>query len=323
MNDDREMNFAPIVLFVYNRPEHTKRTIESLQKNTGAGESILYIYSDGAKGNSVDAVEKVRQYIGSITGFKKVEIILREQNMGLAASVIAGVTEVITRHGKVIVMEDDIEVTPHFLSYMNEALQRYANSSRVFAVTGFSYFPKGTRKLPETYFAKLTESWTWATWKEKWDYFDPEARGWKELLDNPDLCREFNDDNSFNFSGMLYRQMHQDIDSWAVRWAYTMFIQNGLTLYVNKSLCRNIGFDGTGVHSEADKKMSKRVLHEGRIEYWPDEIREEPAAHKQICKEMGRQRRAYVRGRIKHYFIHPSQAVLKINKLLVNWKRKN
>lgn len=300
------MEYAPIVLFVYNRLEHTKETVEALKKNYGAGDSELHIYSDGAKDNSVDAVKAVRDYISGIDGFKKVHIVTREENMGLAASVIAGVTEVINQHGRVIVMEDDLVVTKYFLHYMNEALQRYRNCPKVFAVTGYSYFAKGNKKLPGTYFAKMAESWTWATWKERWDYFDPAAEGWRELLEDSVMRREFDYDDSFGFSRMLYQQMEEKtIDSWAVRWAYSIYKQQGLTLYPNKSLCINTGFDGTGVHCGTDKQKKKYELHEGTVQYWPDEISEQSVTRKQICREIARQKRAYIFSRMKYYLVHP------------------
>lgn len=152
-------------------------------------------------------MEAVRNYIRQVEGFKDIKIIFRENNMGLAASVISGVTEVVNRHGRIIVIEDDLVTSEYFLMYMNEALQKYEECSKVYAVTGYSYFDRGNKKLPETYFARLTESWTWATWKDRWKYFDPEATGWQELMQNSSLSKAFDYDNSFGFTDMLYQQM--------------------------------------------------------------------------------------------------------------------
>lgn len=310
------MEKAPIVLFVYNRLEHTKKTIEALKKNYGASDSILYIYSDGPKENSVIEVNKVRDYIQKVTGFKEIQIVLREKNLGLAASVIAGVTEVLNQYGRVIVLEDDLVTTKYFLNYMNEALQRYEQTPKVFAVTGYSYFAKGNKYLPETYFAHLTESWTWATWKERWDYFDPEAKGWKKLLEDKKMRKDFDYDNCFGFSQMLYQQMEEkSIDSWAVRWAYSVFRQHGLTLYVNRPLCVNIGFDGSGVHCGTSDREEKIELYEGEVQFWPDKVLEEPETRKQICREMLRQKHKYILGRVKYYFTHPSQVFIRLRRI--------
>lgn len=307
--------YAPIVLFVYNRLEHTQKTVEALQNNLGARDSLLYIYSDGPKENSIDSVKAVRTFIKGIKGFKEIKIILREENMGLAKSVIAGVTEVINEHGRIIVMEDDLVTSRYFLLYMNEALERYKDCKDVFAVTGYSYFSRGNKRLPETYFAKLVESWTWATWDDRWKYFDPQATGWQELMENSEMRKEFDYDNSFGFTNMLYRQMElKDIDSWAVRWAYSVFQKKGLSLYPNKSLCINIGFDGTGVHCGKDEKMELVKMQEEPVCFWPKEILEQTETRKQICKEMKRQRRGYICNRVMYYLGHPVKLVMKIVK---------
>src|ERR1700730_8509030 len=124
-------NLAPIVLFVYNRPEHTRRTLSYLQKNLLAEESRLYIFSDGPKADDDKAkVEQVRQLIKEVTGFKALKIINRKENLGLANSIISGVTQLVNEYGKVIVFEDDLLSSPYTLQYFNEALTRYANEEK-------------------------------------------------------------------------------------------------------------------------------------------------------------------------------------------------
>lgn len=172
---------APIVLFVYNRLWHTQQTIESLQRNELAGESELYIYSDAPRNeNDRAGVEKVREYIRDIQGFKLVSIIERSDNYGVDRSIIAGVTEIINSYGKIIVLEDDLESHPQFLAYMNKALEKYENDRKVFSITGYSYTNEiEDESLDDTYFLQLTNSWTWATWKNRWDELDTSAAGWK------------------------------------------------------------------------------------------------------------------------------------------------
>lgn len=108
-------NFAPIALFVYNRLEHTKQTVEALKANKYAKKSKLFIYSDGYK-NEVDKkqVLHVRGYLKSIDGFKSVDIVERQCNIGLAKNIISGITKVVNKYGKIIVIEDDIVTSPYF-----------------------------------------------------------------------------------------------------------------------------------------------------------------------------------------------------------------
>ncbi len=313
----QDMAYAPIVLFVYNRKEHTRKTLEALKKNYGAAESILYIYSDGAKENTKESVGEVRDYISTVTGFKEVHIIQREENRGLAASVIAGVTEVLSCYDRAIIMEDDLVTTPFFLQYMNEALEKYESNKQVYSITGYSHFPKGNEKLPETYFMQFTSSWTWATWKDRWDKFDPLALGWQEVTNDKKQSYAFDYDGSFGMTKMLIQQMEEkSIDSWAVRWCYCVFLHKGLTLFPNKSLCMNTGFDGTGVHCGVSNEKESRDMHTGAICYFPDEISEVPQTRQEIKREMKRERKNHYKERIKYYFCNPKQMIKKIKNVV-------
>ena len=102
------MTLSPIALFVYKRLRHTRQTIESLLKNAEANESILYIFSDAPKSEKDEyAVQEVRSYISSVKGFREIHIIQRQENFGLAKSIITGVTEILNSHETIIVVEDD------------------------------------------------------------------------------------------------------------------------------------------------------------------------------------------------------------------------
>ena len=142
---------APIVLFVYNRPYHTKRTIEALQDNTLAKDSELFIFSDAPKSKtSIDDVLAVREIIKEVDGFKKVTVVQRDTNWGLANSIVDGVTDIVNRYGKVIVVEDDMITAKCFLEYMNDSLDKYADAKNVFSISGFTYEDSDT--IESTYF---------------------------------------------------------------------------------------------------------------------------------------------------------------------------
>lgn len=253
-------NVAPIAVFVYNRSDHTKLTIEALQRNKYARESDLFIFSDGAKvtGNperdrdTENRVNAVRDYIATVGGFRNVTLNLRESNYGLAKSIIEGVTEIINRYGRIIVLEDDLITSPAFLTYMNLALERYESEKKVYSVTGYSFIGRYNRKsdMPATCFLPITNSWSWGTWKDRWDQFDAEASGWEHLFKDPRERKRFDFGGSYDYSNMLKRQMQQGIDSWAIRWYWSVYKKDGLTLYPLKSYVRNNGFDGSGVHTK-------------------------------------------------------------------------
>jgi len=248
---------APIVLFVYNRPDHTKRTVESLSKNILADQSTLIVYSDGAKSKD-DSVKviNVRKYIHNITGFKKLEIIERDKNFGLANSVITGVNEVLNNYGKVIVLEDDIFTSISFLFFMNKALEYYNNEEKIFSISGYTYpIDLPTNFQAEIFIAYRPASWGWATWKDRWCKVDWDMDNFKSIVKDITIQRDFNSAGEDLFP-MLKYQMEGKVDSWAIRWAYTHYKNNSYCLYPISSLCKNIGMDNSGIHSAPSNKFN-------------------------------------------------------------------
>lgn len=258
------MKLSPIVLFVYNRPIHTRKTIEALSKNFLAKRSSLIIYSDGP--NSFDQaklVNKVRQYIKGIKYFKSVKLIERKENYGLSKSIIEGVGEVLREYDSVIVLEDDIVTSPYFLKFMNNSLQILSNDKRVISIHGYVYPTK--EDLPETFFLKGADCWGWATWKRGWRLFNPNGQKLLEDIKKRKLIKEFDFDYTYPFFRMLKDQINGKNDSWAVRWYASAFLANKLTLYPGRSLVLNIGNDGSGIHCKAgrgfDANLSKSSIN--------------------------------------------------------------
>jgi hypothetical protein len=242
------MILAPVALFVYNRLEHTKKTIEALQKNELAINSDLVIFSDGFKNSpeSKSSVLVVREYLKTISGFKSIKIIERLENLGLANSIINGVTEIVNQSGKIIVLEDDLITSPYFLRYMNEALDLYENQEEVISIHGYIYPVK--HQLPETFFIKGADCWGWATWKRGWDLFEADGQKLLSELIAKKLTREF-DLGGYPYTQMLRGQIKGFNNSWAVRWYASAFLKNKLTLYPGYSLVSNCGFDNSGTHT--------------------------------------------------------------------------
>ncbi|MDF2529246.1 MAG: glycosyl transferase [Gammaproteobacteria bacterium] len=251
---------APIVIFAYNRPSHLKQTITALLANPLAKESEVFIYSDAAKtSNDQTKVNEVRAYIDSITGFKSLKLIKQSHNLGLASSIISGVTEIVNQFGKVIVLEDDMITSPYFLTYMNQALNLYEHDAVVASIHGYVYPTK--ENLPDTFFIKGADCWGWATWKRAWDTFEVDGKKLLKAIDERGLKSEFNFDNSYDYYWMLVQQIMGKNNSWAVRWHASCLLNGMLTLYPGKTLVNNIGFDGSGEHC-ADKDIFSSELSE-------------------------------------------------------------
>ena len=239
---------APIALFVYNRPEHTRRVLASLRANPEARESDLFVFSDGPGNTAAEsAVAAVRTVLQGIEGFRTVTIRPRGENAGLAASVIGGVGELCRSHGRVIVLEDDLLLSPHFLRYMSAALDRYADRPEVMQVAG-NMFPVALETTDDALFLPFVSSWGWATWDRAWRLFDPKMGGYQRLAAERQLRRRFNLDGAYDYFGMLRRQISGEIDSWAIGWNLSVFQAGGLVLYPRQCLVENRGFDGSGIH---------------------------------------------------------------------------
>lgn len=241
------MALSPVLLFTYNRPFHTRETLNALLKNQLCKESELFVFSDGGK-NEVDEkkVKEVREIIHAVDGFQKIHIIENNDNQGLANNIIGGVTKVIEEYGKVIVMEDDLITSPYFLTFMNEALDMFENEDRIGHIHGYCYPLPG---LPETFLIKWTGSWGWATWKRAWQKFNPDGELLLSEIESRKQSRTFDFNGKYPYMRMLRRQVKGINNSWAIRWNASLFLNNMLSLNAGKSLVKNIGFDGSGTHS--------------------------------------------------------------------------
>lgn len=240
---------APIILFVYNRPQHTLQTLNALQNNELSKDSVLYIFADGIKENAssetIQKINETRKIIKNKKWCKEVFIIEREENFGLAKSVIMGVTEIINNYRKAIVLEDDLVTSPYFLKYMNEALDKYEHINSVACISGYIY---PINNLPDLFFIKGADCWGWATWKRAWDLFETDGQKLLNELIEKKLTKQFDLNNSYPYTKMLQEQISGINNSWAIRWLASAFLKNKLCLYPGKSLVNNIGTDGSGSH---------------------------------------------------------------------------
>jgi hypothetical protein len=268
---------APVALFVYNRLELVKRTVEALKQNERASESDLKIFSDSWKREKdKSAVEHVRNFIGGISGFRSVTIVAREQNLGLSRSIISGVTSLLQNHDALIVLEDDLVTSPYFLRYMNDALRMYANEPTVVSVHGYVY--PVSKRLPETFFLRGADCWGWGTWKRAWRTLRLEADILIEELRQGGRAREFDFDHSFPYTRMLRKQANDKIDSWAVCWYASAFLANMLTLYPGRSLVNHVGTAETATHAWSLSNRFDVPLADSPIRVQPIPPVEDPIA---------------------------------------------
>ncbi|WP_020061486.1 glycosyltransferase [Bacillus sp. 123MFChir2] len=298
---------APVIIFVYNRPEHTIKTIEALAKNKLARESTVFIFSDAAKNeNSLEKVRAVREYIDTIEEkkyFKSLTIKKADINKGLAKSVIDGVSKIIKEYGKVIVLEDDLVTTPDFLTYMNDGLNYYNDLDKVWSISGYNIpiaFPEGYKS--EIYYSYRGCSWGWATWKNRWNQVDWDVKDYAEFKGSRRLRNQFNRGGR-DMANMLDAQMEGIIDSWAIRWCYTQSKKDLLTVYPVKSRIKNIGLDGSGTHSGITSHYDVKI-----DETFTKCSFDDPDLNKDILKNF----QNHYGSRLGYYLVKPKRFIKKL-----------
>lgn len=269
---------APVVVFAFNRPAHLLRCLESLRRNPEASSSDLWVFCDGPKHESQsEIVEQVRTVARQTRGFRSITVHESSANRGLATSVIRGVDQILGETEQAIFVEDDLVVSEHFLNYMNAGLNIYKNHEDVASIHGFMY--DISEVLPQSVFLRGADCWGWGTWGRAWKHFDPDSH---RLLQRLKLCSDVGD---FDFGGVFpYRQMLVDqsmgrVDSWAIRWYASAFLDGMLTLYPGKSLVRNVGMEGSGTH-----QGSRRAMHADIGSYSPP-LREVPVVESSEARQ--------------------------------------
>lgn len=272
------------MVFGYNRPDKIENCLNSiLQNKEEISQTELYIFLDGSKTEKDDQqVEKVQEYVNHWHGkdaFLGWHVTCRENNIGLANNVISGVTEVIKKHNRAIVVEDDLIVSPKFLWYMNAALEYYEQFSNIWSIGGYAPNLKALRKYkPEVWFGYRATSWGWATWKDRWETTDWNMTDYQEFLKDEERKKNFLRGGE-DMLAMLQRQMDGYLDSWAIRWCYAQSKQDKLTVFPTKSYVLNDGHDGSGVHSGYKNIKAAEVLNLQEIKFGLPEL------NKSICKE--------------------------------------
>lgn len=253
---------APIALFTFKRPEHTRRTLDALARNPEFAQSELHIFCDGSRRPDEDAAVQATREVARQFGHPRKTVHEAPANRGLAASIIDGVTRLCAAHGRVIVVEDDLAVAPVFLDFLNRSLDRYADDERVMQVSGHMFPVDLPAEGGDAVFLPFTTSWGWATWQRAWSHFDPAMQGFDRVAGDAVMRCRFDLDGAYPYFSMLKKQKAGQLDSWAIRWYLSVFLRNGLVLYPRRSLVNNEGFDGSGTNCGIDDIAQDRAAAE-------------------------------------------------------------
>lgn len=296
------MPLAPVALFAYARPDHLARVLATLKLNAEAAQTRLTIFCDAPKRAEHEAgTTAVRALAETVDGFAAVDIVRRDRNFGLAANITDGVGRLVREFGRVIVLEDDLELSPYFLRYMNDALDLYSNEESVASIHAYSY--PVDKELPETFFLRGADCWGWGTWARAWARYRPDGKALLAELEARRLTREFDLDGAYPYCDMLRDQIAGRNDSWAIRWHASAFLGGMLTLYPGRSLVHNIGHDDTGTHSGTTDAFTQRVADRPvRVVRQPVEV--DHRARSEFARFLRRRQGSLVRRALRAAYHH-------------------
>ncbi|MGJ4932293.1 glycosyltransferase family 2 protein [Bradyrhizobium sp. HKCCYLS2038] len=289
-------NPAPVALFVYNRPAHTARTLQALGANPLAAATDLVVFADGPKSaTQVAAVAETRAVVRAASGFRSLRLVEQPANLGLSRSITGGIAELCASAGRVIAVEDDLQVAPCFLEFLNVALDRYQNDERVLQISGYG-FPMAPKDRAS--FLPIISCWGWATWARAWKHYDPEMTAFEDLRFDAGRRHRFNLDGAYDYWGMARSQRDGHIDSWGIRWQMSLFARDGLVLYPPASLVENTGVDSSGTHGAGVASLQRPVESgQGAAAWqWPSAVDVDPAAFDEVRALLRAQRPSFARG---------------------------
>lgn len=269
---------APVIVFAYNRPDHLRKTLTWLGQNELADQSTLYVYCDGPKPNAsdeqlvkVENARKVAHALAIVPIFKEVHIIEREENLGLGTSVISGVTEIINKHGRAIVLEDDLETSPYFLSYMNKCLDHYEARKSVFSISGLSR-PHPERFYPKDYpydvYVSLTHHPTgWATWADRWNQVDWSAEAYNMIMDYQPMIDAYRRVEYGEPEAMI-QILISGKNLWSAKFTLAHFVNHAVSICPIVSYINHIGWDAEATNATGSNQWNfERLADNANIRF--------------------------------------------------------
>jgi hypothetical protein len=263
---------APVAVFAYNRPAHLKNLLESLNTNRFAEATSVTVFLDGPRNDfDRDRQLEILEFLKGQFSFKSLHTVISAENKGLANSIRFGVARMLGEYPRVIVLEDDLLLSPSFLEFMNFGLERYETHAEVASIHGFQYPIKNEFCTPV--FFRGADCWGWATWRDRWEQVSFDSQMLLDRIRTSGLIESFNLDGNMDFYGMLQKQANGEVDSWAICWHASMYLQKKLTLFPPASLVQNNGNDGSGVHSGVNNFFETELAGFSEFEF-PDVIEE-------------------------------------------------
>jgi len=259
---------TPILIIGFNRPESLRTLLQSLKPYNPA---LLLVCIDGPRlGNpiDIDLVHQCRQLVNGISWVRQIETLFRDTNIGLRASVVDAVNRATDKYGRVIVIEDDVEIGPNFLPYMETMLKVFEDDDSVAHINGYNVIPRRRLTEPDetSRFTRYVESFAWATWQRAWRSYD-DSMAWANLASLRNLADLLGSRSAairwkLNFADVA----SQRIDSWAYRWMASIWANDMKILSPNENLVRYTGWEN-GTHTSRAAKWTELPVVPKRDEF--------------------------------------------------------
>lgn len=279
-----------IAIFAFNRPKHLSECLSSLESCVGFQNFVGTIFIDGARNDIeqslVDECYEVADNFSLRHSFK---VTKRESNLGLASSIRSGIDQIFQSSDSIIVIEDDLVLHPGFLHFVSSGLAKYADEKKVSSISGYQYPIQ--RPPTSAVFLLGADCWGWGTWSDRWNDTNFHAASLLQEIRENNLVHQFNLDGTNDYTGMLEQLINGDIDSWAILWHASMYVQKRLTLYPPTSFVSNEGGDGSGTHFGVNSLYSQELKDSANISF-PDHIAESNSFREDLCQ-------FYIESRVK------------------------
>jgi len=246
---------TPVLFLVFNRLDTTKQVFEAIRQ---AQPPRLYVAADGPRSDRLGEAEKVklvRDYVMDHVDWEcEVKTLFREQNLGCRVAVSSAIDWFFENEEMGIILEDDCLPDPTFFAFCEQLLYYYRDDKRIMVVSGDNFQFGRNRTEYSYYFSRYNHCWGWATWRRAWKYFDFGMRLWVIIRDGDWLKNIFQSPSTRKYWTKIFQSCYDNkVNSWAYRWAFACWIQNGLTIIPNVNLVSNIGFGEDATHTRSNK----------------------------------------------------------------------
>jgi hypothetical protein len=234
-----------IIVMAYNRSSHTKEVLDGLEKEKV---SNIKLYLDAPQ-NVKDKTEQTKIKKSLEDYSYSIDLIERAENLGLAKSITGAVTDTLKESDAVILLEDDCVPMHGFFNYMETMLETYKYNNKVGSVCGYLYpHIDSSNEDNEIFFINRFCPWGWATWADRWEGFTLDLKKQMNEVSTKKIDVKELGSDVYGYCTNEYF-LNNEMDIWSLNWILKQFINQMSVVYPKRSLVKNIGFDGTGVHS--------------------------------------------------------------------------